>query len=147
MDKIKINNNIAITWRVNMSSASGEGSLQKDKLTLRLNHARGVKTIESFSLEGNVISFVFSGGEQVHTGTYSLTLIDASDGLRSITVDNAFALVRTSNEESVVATDGDYPVSLTSDVLTVKSVANDAALYARVVALEERMKLLEAIMS
>ena len=63
--------------------------------------------------------------------------------MRNICEPHAFALVSHSTEEAgdteKYDKDGNYIVKLSSNVLTVKGVSSDAAIYARVVTLEKRM--------
>lgn len=148
MEKIKIGNSIAVTWKITMASAAGEQYLDKEQMKLYLRNDYEVKEITTFSLEDNVVCFVFDKDSQKYTGVYTLVLFDLKDGKRAICEDNAFELVVHSSLEknSYIVPDekGNYPVLLRSNVLTVKSVANDAALYARLVALEEKATSLEA---
>lgn len=140
MKKFKIGNGIAVTWRVDMKSASGNTELEKDSLKVYLKCDYRVYQIESFSLEDNVIAFIFPASEQQYTGVYSVILIEEKDGRRTICEDDAFELVSHTPLERGAQTspddDGDHLVELVTNVLTIRSVASDAALYARVVALE-----------
>lgn len=140
MERIKIGNGIAVTWRIDMRSAAGQTELEKGSLSLYLRCDYMAYAISDFSLQDNVISFIFPAALQQYTGVYSIILIEDSDGTRRVCEDEAFELVSHTPLERGAQTSpdayGNYPVELETNVLTVRSVANDAALYARVVALE-----------
>lgn len=143
MNKIKIGNSVAVTWRVNLTSAKGSNTLRKDKVRLYVKNTYEVKEISTFSIEDNVVSFIYDGKDQTYTGTYDLILKDEDEGTRYIEMENAFALVlHTPEERGQIASkdsSGNYIVELTEDALTIKDVDEDAAVYARLVAVEKKL--------
>lgn len=100
MDKIRIGNDIGIRWAI----YAGEGvevspyDLTGRNLSLYLINMFGKKRVESFSVEGHILSFTYRGKDQNQTGVYQLTLVE-NEGLNGMhTVDecDAFELVRCS---------------------------------------------------
>ena len=143
MEKIKIGNDIAITWKLYVYSAAGLGTLDKSQIRIFVKNEYDTLEIVDFSLEDNVVSFIFKAEMQTRIGIYELELTDRTEGVRNICEPNAFALVSHSTEEAGDTEkndkDGNYIVKLSSNVLTVKGVSSDAAIYARIVALEKRI--------
>lgn len=147
MEKIKIGNDIAITWKLYVYSAAGLGTLDKSQIRIFVKNEYDTLEIVDFSLEDNVVSFIFKAEMQNRIGIYELELTDRTEGVRNICEPHAFALVSHSTEEAgdteKYDKDGNYIVKLSSNVLTVKGVSSDAAIYARVVSLEGRVADLE----
>lgn len=142
MDKIRIGNDISVTWKVNLSSASGDVTLEKEKLSLYLKTAYQTKEIKTFSLEDNVICFIFRGTDQKYTGTYSLVLKDDQEGTRFIILKEAFALVLRSEERGSIEgkdSSGNHVVKLSSEAVTVKGVSSDAGIMAKLAELDDRI--------
>lgn len=83
MKKVKIGNDIAVTWSL---FKEGEPySLEGLDLTLYLLHAFGRNKIVPDAVRENSISWTFSGKDQVHTGKYSLEVVinEGQDGMAS----------------------------------------------------------------
>jgi hypothetical protein len=83
MKKVKIGNDIAVTWSL---FKEGEPySLEGLDLTLYLSHAFGRNKIVPDAVRENNISWTFSGKDQVHTGKYSLEVVinEGQDGMAS----------------------------------------------------------------
>ena len=73
MKKIRIGNDIVVTWSIHKDGQPY--SLDGMELSLFLGHAFGKRKIESYSVRGNKITWTFLGKEQKHTGKYSLELV------------------------------------------------------------------------
>lgn len=143
MNKIQIGNSIALTWKIDLSSASGNNTLVKDKTELYMRNAYEVKKIENYTINDNVVCFIFDAEDQKYTGVYDLVLKDADAGTRYITRPCAFALVLHREESgNTMAKDesGNYVVELVDKVLTVKDINEDAGIYVRVAAIEAKLK-------
>lgn len=144
MDKIRIGNDVSITWKVAMSSAKGSNSLVKEKLSLYLKNEYELRQITTFSLEDNVICFIYKGEDQKYTGAYTLMLKDEDAGTRWLILENAFGIVLHAIEENgeILPKDenGNYVVKLSGDALTIKDVNEDSGVYARLVAIEEKLR-------
>lgn len=83
MKKVKIGNDIAVTWSL---FKEGEPySLEGLDLTLYLLHAFGRNKIVPDAVRENNISWTFSGKDQVHTGKYSLEVVinEGQEGMAS----------------------------------------------------------------
>jgi hypothetical protein len=83
MKKVKIGNDIAVTWSL---FKDGEPySLEGLDLTLYLLHAFGRNKIVPDAVRDNNISWTFFGKDQVHTGKYSLEVVinEGQDGMAS----------------------------------------------------------------
>lgn len=83
MKKVKIGNDIAVTWSL---FKDGEPySLEGLDLTLYLLHAFGRNKIVPDAVMENNISWTFSGKDQVHTGKYSLEVVinEGQEGMAS----------------------------------------------------------------
>lgn len=143
MEKIKIGNDIAITWKIDVYSAAGYGALDKESVKVYVKNEYDTLEIVDFSLEDNVVSFIFKAEMQNRIGIYELELVDNMDGTMNICKPRAFALVSHSTEETgninKYDKNGNFMVNCVSNVLVVKGVSSDAAIYARVVALEKQI--------
>lgn len=92
MKRIRIHNDIQITWAITINKQSV--SLADKKLSLQLVVFNHVIDVEDFSVTGNVIRFKFSGTEQKRCGRYTLVLRDSTSGkLNTIDKVSAFELV------------------------------------------------------
>lgn len=144
MDKIRIGNDVSITWKVAMSSAKGSNSLVKEKLSLFLKNEYELRQITTFSLEDNVICFIYKGEDQKYTGAYTLMLKDEDAGTRWLILENAFGIVLHAIEENgeILPKDeeGNYVVKLSGDALTIKDINEDSGVYARLVAIEDKLR-------
>ena len=144
MNKIQIGNSVAVTWKVDLSSAKGKNTLTKDKTELYLRNAYEIKEIDNYTINDNVVCFIFAADSQKYTGTYDLVLKDAEAGTRYITKTNAFALVLHEIEERGAIngkdSSGNYVVELADKAVTIKDIDEDAGIYVRVAAIEAKLK-------
>lgn len=94
MKKIRIGNDISVTWSIRMS---GEPYfLPGKRLRLFLTSPNNVRMeMTEFSVSENILSFTFYGKDQKSPGIYTLTLIENLGENRMVTMDscNAFQLV------------------------------------------------------
>lgn len=115
MEKIRIGNDISVTWGV-MNSGEPYDLSGKD-LKLYLSSPNRIRIeIRDFQVDGNVISFVFYGKDQKATGIYSCTLVENEGQKRMLTVDscNVFQLVDWSCR---AVSDSSAAIDLQSDIL------------------------------
>lgn len=73
MKKIRIGNDIAVTWAIYKDDKPY--SLVGLDISLYLDNAFVRSKINSYSINGNKIVWTFLGKEQEHTGNYSLILV------------------------------------------------------------------------
>lgn len=97
MKKIRIGNDIEITWSVFADKEQATPyTLAGRLLTLKCScDGRTATTLPDFSINGNAVIFTFYGKDQERTGVYTLTLVE-NEGLADMhTVDScdAFQLV------------------------------------------------------
>jgi hypothetical protein len=102
MEKIRKGNDIEIQWEIYVGKGFNEVpyDLTGKNLTLYLKDPFGFIKVEDYSVQGNMISFVFWGKDQKHSGIYSIILVE-NEGMKGMhTVDecDAFALVNHSCE-------------------------------------------------
>lgn len=97
MEKIRKGNDITVLWKIYAVSGGTEKpyDLSGRNLTLYLRSPFGKEKVQSYSIEANTIRFTFYGKDQVHTGEYTLTLVENEGRENMQTVDEckAFALV------------------------------------------------------
>lgn len=97
MEKIRKGNDITVLWKIYAVSGGTEKpyDLSGRNLTLYLRSPFGKEKVQSYSIETNTIRFTFYGKDQVHTGEYTLTLVENEGRENMQTVDEckAFALV------------------------------------------------------
>ena len=97
MEKIRKGNDITVLWKIYAVSGGTERpyDLSGRNLTLYLRSPFGKEKVQSYSIEANTIRFTFYGKNQVHTGEYTLTLVENEGRENMQTVDEckAFALV------------------------------------------------------
>ena len=93
MKKIRIGNNVAFTWNINVSGEPYD--LTGKQLNLYISTPGSVTKLTDFSVSGNSVSGIFYGASQKISGIYSLTLVENEAGAGMITIDrcNAFQLV------------------------------------------------------
>lgn len=93
MKKIRIGNNVAFTWNINVSGEPYD--LTGKQLSLYISTPGSVTKLTDFSVSGNSVSGIFYGTSQKISGIYSLTLVENEAGAGMITIDrcNAFQLV------------------------------------------------------
>lgn len=120
MRKIRIGNDITVSWRI---KTNGEDkSLEGRKLDVTLvNEYERIPV--GFIVEGNIISFEFQGDKQKRTGVYLAECRDTTDGLRTVDVVKAFMLVsHTEDEEDGTGSEfDDLLVKIESDILVSKA--------------------------
>ena len=115
MEKIRIGNDISVTWGI-MNSGEPYDLSGKD-LKLYLSSPNRIRVeIQDFQVQGNVLSFVFYGKDQKATGIYSCTLVENEGQKGMLTVDscNVFQLVDWSCR---VVPDSSAPIDLQSDIV------------------------------
>ena len=120
MYKLRIQNDLPIRWTI-LSDNNGNKSpfdLSTSKVTIYLKSIYGIHQIKSFTVEGNVVRFVYRATDQHHCATYSLILHinEGLKGMRTVDYADAFALVRRSFDEEVGSDD-----NLSIDYLELKS--------------------------
>ena len=94
MKSIRIGNDIAVQWRVMLKGGEAY-NLEGKSLTLYISTLGGTKEVNEFAVNGNVLTWVFRGREQRHTGACTLTLIEnrGQDGMLTVDVCEPFKLV------------------------------------------------------
>lgn len=97
MKLIRIGKDISISWALYRTTEGGREpyALTQGDCSLRLVSPVGKILVEDFTIDGNVISWVFRGRDQRHTGDYSLELVqrEGKDGMLTVDTCEAFKLV------------------------------------------------------
>ena len=145
MKKIRLHNDIHVSWGITTNGK--QESLESKTLQVQLVVYNKVITIPDFSINGNVISFEFSGSQQKYCGVYTLVCRDTTNGnLSTIDKTEAFELVPHSDEEqgtdnpnvalevATLNTDRDSSTigrAATIEIGEVKTLRSGAAAYVR----------------
>lgn len=145
MKKIRLHNDIHVSWGITTNGK--QESLEAKTLQVQLVVYNKVITIPDFSINGNVISFEFSGSQQKYCGVYTLLCRDTTNGnLSTIDKTEAFELVPHSEEEQgtdnpnvalevvTLNTDRDSSTigrAATIEIGEVKTLRSGAAAYVR----------------
>ena len=145
MKKIRLHNDIHVSWGITTNGK--QESLEAKTLQVQLVVYNKVITIPDFSINGNVISFEFSGSHQKYCGVYTLVCRDTTNGnLSTIDKTEAFELVPHSDEEQgtdnpnvalevvTLNTDRDSSTigrAATIEIGEVKTLRSGAAAYVR----------------
>ena len=145
MKKIRLHNYIHVSWGITTNGK--QESLESKTLQVQLVVYNKVITIPDFSINGNVISFEFSGSQQKYCGVYTLVCRDTTNGnLSTIDKTEAFELVPHSEEEQgtdnpnvalevvTLNTDRDSSTigrAATIEIGEVKTLRSGAAAYVR----------------
>ena len=145
MKKIRLHNDIHVSWGITINGK--KESLEAKTLQVQLVVYNKVITIPDFSINGNVISFEFSGSQQKYCGVYTLVCRDTTNGnLSTIDKTEAFELVTHSEEEQgtdnpnvaleviTLNTDRDSSTigrAATIEIGEVKTLRSGAAAYVR----------------
>ena len=145
MKKIRLHNDIHVSWGITTNGK--QESLEAKTLKVQLVVYNKVITIHDFSINGNVISFEFSGSQQKYCGVYTLVCRDTTNGnLSTIDKTEAFELVPHSDEEQgtdnpnvalevvTLNTDRDSSTigrAATIEIGEVKTLRSGAAAYVR----------------
>ena len=145
MKKIRLHNDIHVSWGITTNGK--QESLEAKTLQVQLVVYNKVITIPDFSINGNVISFEFSGSQQKYCGVYTLVCCDTTNGnLSTIDKTEAFELVPHSEEEQgtdnpnvalevvTLNTDRDSSTigrAATIEIGEVKTLRSGAAAYVR----------------
>lgn len=145
MKKIRLHNDIHVSWGITTNGK--QESLEAKTLQVQLVVYNKVITIPDFSVNGNVISFEFSGSQQKYCGVYTLVCRDTTNGnLSTIDKTEAFELVPHSEEEQgtdnpnvalevvTLNTDRDSSTigrAATIEIGEVKTLRSGAAAYVR----------------
>ncbi len=120
MRKIRIGNDIQVTWEV---TTGGEAqSLEEKPLSLFVRSAYRKDEITDFSVSGDVVSFVYPASMQKTVGSYCVELVDATEGAKkTVCADIAFTLVAHSSQEDDDDVDFDeYLVALKSNIVIAR---------------------------
>lgn len=94
MERIRLGNNIAISWA--LYDLNGRVHSLEDKEVQLYVSCGGLKqAVTDYTIQGNVVSWVFLGTEQKKVGLYKLILVetDALSGAQCIDVAEAFRIV------------------------------------------------------
>lgn len=145
MKKIRLHNDIHVSWGITTNGK--QESLEAKTLQVQLVVYNKVIDIPDFSINGNVISFEFSGSQQKYCGVYTLVCRDTTNGnLSTIDKTEAFELVPHSEEEQgtdnpnvalevvTLNTDRDSSTigrAATIEIGEVKTLRSGAAAYVR----------------
>ena len=145
MKKIRLHNDIHVSWGITTNGK--QESLEAKTLQVQLVVYNKVIAIPDFSINGNVISFEFSGSQQKYCGVYTLVCRDTTNGnLSTIDKTEAFELVPHSEEEQgtdnpnvalevvTLNTDRDSSTigrAATIEIGEVKTLRSGAAAYVR----------------
>lgn len=145
MKKIRLHNDIHVSWGITTNGK--QESLEAKTLQVQLVVYNKVITIPDFTINGNVISFEFSGSQQKYCGVYTLVCRDTTNGnLSTIDKTEAFELVPHSEEEQgtdnpnvalevvTLNTDRDSSTigrAATIEIGEVKTLRSGAAAYVR----------------
>ena len=145
MKKIRLHNDIHVSWGITTNGK--QESLEAKTLQVQLVVYNKVITIPDFTINGNVISFEFSGSQQKYCGVYTLVCRDTTNGnLSTIDKTEAFELVPHSDEEQgtdnpnvalevvTLNTDRDSSTigrAATIEIGEVKTLRSGAAAYVR----------------
>lgn len=102
MERIRKGNDIEIQWAIYAGQGIDETpyDLSGKNLTLYLKNQRENIEIYDFETERHVLSFVFYGKDQFHTGNYSIELVEneGKEGMHTVDQCDAFTLVSHSCE-------------------------------------------------
>lgn len=145
MKKIRLHNDIHVSWGITTNGK--QESLEAKTLQVQLVVYNKVITIPDFTINGNVVSFEFSGSQQKYCGVYTLVCRDTTNGnLSTIDKTEAFELVPHSEEEKgtdnpnvalevvTLNTDRDSSTigrAATIEIGEVKTLRSGAAAYVR----------------
>lgn len=145
MKKIRLHNDIHVSWGITTNGK--QESLESKTLQVQLVVYNKVIDIPDFTINGNVISFEFSGSQQKYCGVYTLVCRDTTNGnLSTIDKTEAFELVPHSEEEQgtdnpnvalevvTLNTDRDSSTigrAATIEIGEVKTLRSGAAAYVR----------------
>lgn len=145
MKKIRLHNDIHVSWGITTNGK--QESLEAKTLQVQLVVYNKVITIPDFTINGNVVSFEFSGSQQKYCGVYTLVCRDTTNGnLSTIDKTEAFELVPHSEEEQgtdnpnvalevvTLNTDRDSSTigrAATIEIGEVKTLRSGAAAYVR----------------
>lgn len=101
--RIPKGNTLAVRWRVN---ANGQASLEGLDLQLVLIDPKEFPHTMDFTVNGNVITFIYQGYLQKHTGIYMLELYERRGLLGQARLDKAaFELVKHSHQATPLDAD------------------------------------------
>ena len=102
MDKIRKGNDIKVQWAIYAGTGINEApyDLTGKNLSLYLKNQFGKTEVYDFTTERHVLSFMFWGKNQQHTGIYSIMLVEneGREGMHTIDECDAFQLVSHSCE-------------------------------------------------
>lgn len=97
MEKIRKGNDIEIQWAIYAGQGINEApyDLTGKNLTLYFRNQFGRTEINDYKVERHIISFMFWGKDQKHTGTYSIELVEneGREGMHTVDECEAFTLV------------------------------------------------------
>lgn len=130
MKKIRIGNDIPIKWVIKRDGHPEDFTGKQLKILMRSSIGEETE-ITDYTLNGNVLSWMFYGKDQSQLVTYSFTLIenDGQEGMYTVDACNALQLVKCSNEADTIVEN-----ELTSEIqipAIVESAEIDLAQYAK----------------
>jgi len=102
---IRIGNDITVKWRISILTPDGtyqDYTLDGRKLTLYLGNHAGKARMYDFSVDGNVLTWIFRGKDQKSTGRYYLTLVEneGQDNMHTVDSCEVFCLTAESRKAS-----------------------------------------------
>lgn len=123
MERIRIGNDIAISWAL-FENNGATHLINAGGASVSLNCGGYTYLVPSFSVQGNVVSFIFPAEDQVKTGKYKIVLTERNESglVSSYDVRDAFVLVP-ENEMLNVGYTQQKNVEITS-VITHAAIAN-----------------------
>lgn len=123
MERIRIGNDIAISWAL-FENNGATHLINAGGASVSLNCGGYTYLVPSFSVQGNVVSFIFPAEDQAKTGKYKIVLTERNESglVSSYDVRDAFVLVP-ENEMLNVGYTQQKNVEITS-VITHAAIAN-----------------------
>lgn len=105
MERIRLGNDIAISWAIYDLNGKAHSLVDKN-INLYMSCSGLKQAVTDYTIQENVISWVFLGTEQRKVGIYKLIIVetDANGGALAIDVADAFRIVA---EEVTTASGGD----------------------------------------
>lgn len=104
MSMIKIRKGKDIVFRWSILTNGNALPLSGRNLTLEIITPYGRRIAMNYQTDGNTIIFKFRGTEHTMLGVHGITLWEnkGEDGQTAVDISNAFALVRTTEEEDLL---------------------------------------------
>lgn len=143
MKKIRIGNDITVFWKIRFAEEGYSLSDATLSLFLSVNSLEKCKItkkdITGFSIEGDILKWVFQGKDQTETGIYTLTLIgnDGSAGMWTIDACEAFELVKC---DCMISNDNEDSSKVETVIAEIESTV-EAVPGAKSAIIQENMKI------